>query len=171
MDLEEKIKNCLERHPDWDDKRIAKSTGARRDDVAAVRRGEGLPVRETIVPLRISDEQSAEIREKVRTWKADHPAPGSTPCITLAAVREKLDVAAMIRRELGKVGKGQLLPEEEICRLTAGRDRNRFRRAVENNADEFRAHRIRLRLDESTDGKWYWGRKDDVAEALRIRDL
>jgi hypothetical protein len=77
----------------------------------------------------------------------------------------------MIRRQVGQIPKGQLLPEEELCRLTAGRDRNRFRRAIENNPDEFKMHRVRLRLDESTDGKWFWGRAADVAEAIRIRDL
>ena len=45
MTLEERIKACVDRHPEWDDTRVAKSAGARRDDVAAVRRGEGLPPR------------------------------------------------------------------------------------------------------------------------------
>lgn len=154
MDIPERIKRCIDRHPDWDDKRIAKTSGARYADVEAVRRGEPVPNKGT--------------PEAVSFVELTPPPPS---VVTLAAIREKLDVAAMIRRELGKVGRGQLLPEDELCRLTAGRDRNRFRRAVENNPEEFRAHRIRLRLDESTDGKWYWGRKDDVAEALRIRDL
>jgi hypothetical protein len=87
------------------------------------------------------------------------------------AVRDRLDVAAMIRRQIGAVPKGQLIPEDELCRLTAGRDRNRFRRAVENNPDLARQHRVRLRLDDSTDGKFYWGHETDIQEAVRLRDL
>jgi hypothetical protein len=86
MDLAEKIKRCLERHPDWTDKRICNATGARHADVGAMRRGEGLPSREPVVPLRISDEQSEEIREKVQTWKAMHPPTPKVKAIPLSGV-------------------------------------------------------------------------------------
>jgi hypothetical protein len=153
MNLTERIFACLQRHPDWDTARIAKSCAARHGDVDAVRRGEQVP-----------DPGTAD--------RFPTQEPASAPVgISLAAVREKLDVAAMIRREVSKIPGGQLIPEDEMCRLTAGRDRNRFRRAVENNADVFRPHRVRLRLDDSSDGKWYWGRAADITEAARIRDL
>lgn len=153
MNLNERIFACLQRHPDWDTARVAKSCAARHGDVDAVRRGE-----------QVSDPGTAE--------QFPTRQPATAPAgISLAAVREKLDVAAMIRREVSKIPGGQLIPEDEMCRLTAGRDRNRFRRAVENNADVFRPHRVRLRLDDSSDGKWYWGRAADITEAARIRDL
>lgn len=37
MLLEQKIKNCLERHPDWEPNRIANSTGARLGEIQAVK--------------------------------------------------------------------------------------------------------------------------------------
>lgn len=95
-------------------------------------------------------------------------APG---IVTLAKVKEKFDVLTAIKREVGKIGKGQLIPEALMCERTSGRDRNRFRRTVENNADELTPFRVKLRLDDSSEGKWYWGRAEDVAEAVRIRDL
>lgn len=156
LDVNEKIRRCIAKHPDWTWKRIACATGGRKASVEAILRGEPVPC---VTPAPVISKDAA-------------PAtPPGMACISLAAVREKLDVAAMIRREVSKIPGGQLIPEDEMCRLTAGRDRNRFRRAVENNADVFRPHRVRLRLDESTDGKWYWGRRDDIAEAMRIRDL
>jgi hypothetical protein len=64
-----------------------------------------------------------------------------------------------------------LLRESDLCQMTAGSDRNRFRRAVENNADRFREFRVKLRIDDSGDGTYYWGRREDVAEAVRMRDM
>lgn len=143
MDLAEKIKRCLERHPDWSNPRIAKSTGARHDAIEAVRRGEQPPPNTSTPPASVS----------------------------LAAVKERFDIAAAIARVLREIKHGTLLPEDELCRLTAGRDRTRFRRAVENNPELSRAHRVRLRLDDSTDGKYYWGHESDIAEAVRLRDM
>ena len=170
MDLAEKIKRCLERHPDWPNSRIAKSTGARHDAIEAVRRGEQPPPGEPVVPLQISPENAAEIRGRVKAWRGQHQqAPPAS--VSLAAVRERFDIAASIRRTIAGIQRGTLLPEDELCRLTAGRDRSRFRRAIENNPDLARAHRVRLRLDDSTDGKFFWGHEIDIAEAVRLRDM
>jgi hypothetical protein len=141
MDAAEKIKRCLDRHPDWDLRRVSSATGFPYAAIEAARKGAPAP---------------------------EAPAFAS---VSLMAVRDRLDVAAMIRRQIGAVPKGQLIPEDELCRLTAGRDRNRFRRAVENNPDLARQHRVRLRLDDSTDGKFYWGHETDIQEAVRLRDL
>lgn len=152
IDVNEKVRRCVAKHPDWHWKRIASATGGHKPVIEAILRGEPVP----------------ELTPAPAPGPVDSSAPG---CISLSAVRDKLDIAAMIRREVNRIPRGQLMPEDDLCRLTAGRDRNRFRRAVENNADCFRAHRVRLRLDESTEGKWYWGQAPDVAEAIRIRDL
>ena len=94
------------------------------------------------------------------------PASG---LINLSQVIEKYDIASAIRRELATLPKGRLILETELCQKTAGTDRNRFRRTVENNADGFRAFRILLKLDEG-EKKWYWGSISDVEQALKIRD-
>ena len=150
MTLEEKIRGCIERHPDWDTKRISNSTGGSKADVEAVRRGESIAPR--------SESPFAP------------PVPGPA-AISLARVKERFDIAAAITRALSTVKRGTLLPEEELCRMTAGRDRNRFRRAVDNHPDLARAHRVKLRLDDATDGKYYWGHSEDIQEALRLRDM
>lgn len=105
-----------------------------------------------------------EASEKTKT-------PEINPFVTLTAIREKLDIGEAIKREITKIPKGKLISEDEMCRRTSGKDRNRFRRAVDNNADFFRAHRVKLRLDEGGDGKFYWGQAADVAEAVALRDM
>ncbi len=51
-----------------------------------------------------------------------------------------------------------------------GKDVARFRRTVENT-EELRAYRVRLKLDENDrEGTWYWGAREDVLEAIRLRD-
>ena len=153
MNITERIVSCLQRHPDWDTARIAKSCGAHHGEVDAVRRGEQVP-----------DPGTAE-----RFLKRE---PATAPAaISLARVKERFDIAAAITRALSTVKRGTLLPEDELCRLTAGRDRSRFRRAVENNPELSRAHRVRLRLDDSSEGKFYWGHAEDIAEAIRLRDM
>ena len=153
MTLEEKIRGCIERHPDWDTARIAKSCGAHHGEVDAVRRGEQVP-----------DPGTAKQYPKQE--------PASAPAgISLAAVKQRFDIAGAISRAVKEIRRGTLLPEDELCRLTAGRDRSRFRRAVENNPELSRAHRVRLRLDDSSEGKFYWGHAEDIAEAIRLRDM
>ena len=143
MPIEEKIKRCLERHPEWTSKRISNSTGG-------------------IVSLVESIRGGGPIEEKPR---AETSGAG---LVTLADVRQRFDIPAAIKRELGRLGKGQLMPEDELCRLTAGRDRNRFRRAVDNNPALPQTHRVKLRLDDSGDGKFFWGNAADISEARHI---
>lgn len=95
--------------------------------------------------------------------------PG-TGIVSLSKVLEKYDTRASILKELEKLPRGRLMAESELCNRTA-RDRGRFRRCIEDNADEFRGLRLKLRLEESGDGRWYWGHPEDIAEAQRMRDL
>lgn len=108
------------------------------------------------------------------TIKPSSSAPEQAPVkqpgyLSLAKVIEKFDIAAAIHREIAGMPKGQLMLEVDLCQKVAGYDRQRFRRTVENKADEFRPFRIRLRVDEG-DAKWYWGSADDITQALKIRD-
>ena len=154
---EERIKACIARHPDWDSGRVANSLAVKIAEVEAIR-GPVIPVRpgETIYPGHP---------------KADPPAPAAAGLISLEKVKARYDIKAAIFREIGKLGKGKLISENDLAQRAAGNDRNRFRRTVENNADDFEPHRIKLRLDDSGDGKFYWGRREDIGEAKRIRDL
>ena len=143
MTTEEKIQRALEKHPDWNTRRIACSTGGTYAEVEAARGG----------------------------GRDSQPDPASGTSISLSTIKDRFDVAAAIRREIARIRRGHLLPEDELCRMTAGKDRNRFRRAVDNNPDLARKHRVKLRLDETGDGKFYWGQAADVLAAIRLRDL
>jgi len=149
MTREERIRAALARHPDWDDSRIANSMARYHvpvREIRLIRQGQPLP----------------------------SPIPEAKPeggLVSLQKIIEKYDIRSAIFRELAALPKGQLIAEAELCQRATGQDRNRFRRTVENNADEFRPYRIKLRLDESSEGKFYWGHPEDIAEAQRIRDL
>jgi len=147
--LLDRLKACIEKHADWTDERIAAAiVGSTRAMVRAIRAGEPLPERAAIAEVRLD-----------------------TGTISFAKVRERYDIAAAIRVELAKLKPGALIPERELCQRAAGKDNNRFRRAVENNADEFRKNRIKLALkDDPPDGRFYWGRREDIQEATRLRD-
>jgi hypothetical protein len=104
----------------------------------------------------------------------NEPGPSSAESsgyISLDAICKKFDIKSAILREIGKIPKGKLIAESEFSVRTAGTDKNRFRRCVENNGDEFRPYRIRLKIDDAYDGKWFWGRQEDISAALRMRDL
>ena len=145
--LLERLKACLERHPEWDDNRIAAAiVGSSRAMVKAMRAGE--PV-EAI---------------------AAEAAKAETGVISLAQVRARYDIAAAIREELARLKPGALVLEREFCQRTAGKDAARFRRTVEN-IEEFKANRVKLRLDQDAgEGAWYWGSAADVAQAIKLRD-
>jgi hypothetical protein len=143
MTIEQRIKACLGKHPEWEDGRVCNSIrGTKIEMVRAVR--EGRPLAETV------------------------PDTGT---IDFAKVRERYDIAAAIRAELAKLKPGTIIPERELCQRAAAKDNARFRRAVGNNADEFRKNRIKLALkDDPPEGRFYWGSAKDVQEATRLRD-
>ena len=144
---EERIRACIGRHPDWADGRIAVSMNCPIGEVRAIKMGLSLP---------------------------QEAVPASSPKVNLVSLEkviERYDIKSAIIKELANLPRGQLISEADLCQKAAGFDRNRFRRTVENNQDEFRPLRIKLKLDDSGDGKLYWGHPEDVAEAQRMRDL
>lgn len=147
--LEERIKACLGKHPEWGDARVAAAiVGSGRDAVRAVREGRPISVKGEVVVEVISD----------------------TGTVSLGQVRKRYDVPAAIRGELAKLKPGALILERELSLRAAGKDASRFRRAVENT-EEFKANRVKLRLDQDvSEGAWYWGRREDIQEATRLRD-
>jgi hypothetical protein len=90
--------------------------------------------------------------------------------ISLDKVKTRYDVKAAIERELSKLFRGKLISEDELRQRTAGKDRNRFRKVVDNNPELVRPLRIKISLGEDEEPRWYWGHKDDVAEAKAYRD-
>jgi len=156
MTREERIKACIVRNPDWANYRVANSTGARCAEIEAVRRGRSVPERIEAPAL------------SPRVFVA--PGESVSGLISMEKVVARYDVKSAILREIAAVPGEALMLETELCLRTSGQDRNRFRRTVENNEVEFKPLRVKLRLDDSTEGKWYWGHPKTIAEALKIRD-
>ena len=142
MTTHERIVAALARHPDWPISRLAMSSNAKVEEVRAVKAG---------VPMT--------------------PKPENSSLVSLDKIIAHYDIKSAIIREVAALPKGQLIVEGELCLKAAGADRNRFRRCVENNAEEFKVLRVKLKLDDSSEGKFYWGHAADIAEAQRIRDL
>lgn len=149
--LLERLKACLEKHPEWDDARIAAAiVGSGIENVRSVRAGGPL-----VTP--VEEEKPEPPRPSIRT-------------VTLEQVCERYDIAAAIRRELGKFV-GELVLERDLAILAAGKDSNRFRRAVENNIEEFSKNRLKMALpNDPPEGRWYWSDAKTIAEAVRKRD-
>jgi hypothetical protein len=145
--IEDRLRDCLTKHPDWTDERIAAAiVGSRREMVRAMRSGQ------SIAPI-IEEAKKAE-----------------AGTITLAAVRARYDIAAAIREELARLKPGVLILERELCQRAADKDATRFRRAVENT-EEFKAHRAKFQLEkDSSEGYFYWGTRETIAEAVKERD-
>ena len=145
--IEDRLRDCLAKHADWPDERIAAAiVGSRREMVRAMRAGE------SIVPI-IEEEKKTE-----------------AGVISLDAVRARYDIAAAIREELAQLKPGALVLEREFSLRVAGKDATRFRRTVEN-CPEFRVNRVKLKLDQDAgEGSWYWGSQSTVTEAVKLRD-
>jgi hypothetical protein len=148
-DKADKIRVCIQNHPDWPDWRICRAVtgGAHADEVRAIR---GVLGSVAVVEKRLV-------------------APGPA-LVSLAKISERYDTKALIMREISKLPKGQLILEDDLRAIVSGQDRNRVRRIVENNDDELKMYRVSLKLG-STEAKWYWGKAQDIAEALRLRDM
>lgn len=152
MTLEQRIKNAIAKHPDWDNARMASAIrGSTRAAIQRVR--EGLPIIEGV---------------RVRP-AAEEPAPAAGQ-VSLAQVRHRYDIASRIRAEIEALPQGALILERELCAKTAGKDAARFRRTVEN-AEDLKGYRVKLKLDpDQPEGAFYWGKLLDVREAQRLRD-
>lgn len=147
--LRDRILESIARHPDWDDPRIASAVrGSTRVLVRLARSSQPFP-------------------DDAEAGPAGDRGAGT---ISLEQVRKRYDIAAAIRTEIDTLKPGALILERELCQRTAGKDAARFRRAVENTED-LRACRVKLKLDpDQPEGTFYWGRPQDVREAIKLRD-
>jgi hypothetical protein len=149
MTNEVRIKACMLRHPDWDAARVADSMSVRQSEVRAI-----LGSTPQVEPPALSGGNGK-----------------GAGMVDLSSVLKRYDIKAAILNELSTLPEGKLMSEAELCNRTAGNDKNRFRRTVENNPDVFNPLRIKLKLDAASDGKYFWGKSSDVEAALKIRDL
>ena len=94
------------------------------------------------------------------------PTESPTPrTVTFSVIAEKYDTRQAILREIAKIPKGEFMEQAELCRLASGPDRSRFVRCVEAHAGEFMLYRIKIKLGEAAEGRWYWAAREDIAKA------
>jgi len=162
MTAAEKARRALDKHPDWDNKRIAKSaTGATHAIINALRAGADW--RTILDPGPTSDVYAV-------TAQAPGP-PIAHKTVALSRFIERYDVRAAILREIGALLPHEFISEADLCDTTSGKDRARFRRCVDDNAAEFKPLRIRAKLDESdSEERWWWAKADDIAKAREVKD-
>lgn len=140
--VEERVRLCIERHPGWD-------TGRITDAIHGA---------------------TAQMVKEAKAKMEGQPAPtvparAASPLVSLESLKAKFDTVGAIRRELAKLPRGKLIPEQDLRVLISGSDSARFRRAVESNETEFEPYRIKVRLPgQGSEGKWHWGHPDDVAD-------
>ena len=149
------VKRYVQNHPDWPVERLRNALRAWRVPTAEVR----------------AELARQGIAAKGPSPRADKPTvkTASGRVVTLAAIRERFDVLAAVKRAVAALGDGELIEEADLRERVAGRDATRFRRAVENNAEAVEPLRVRLRLNDG-EPRWYWGRPATVAEAAKWRD-
>lgn len=146
--IEDRIKACIARHPEWPAEHINNSiSGSNISMVRAIMAGAAVPDLSTTV-LK----------------------PESSAYVSLDKIRARYDVAAAIDRELLKIPRGKVLLESDFCQRVAGHDKYRFNRCVENSGTKYSGNRIKIKLADEGEPKYYWGHADDVAEIQRMRD-
>lgn len=114
---------------------------------------------------------SAKMVREIKAQMENGPTAGPLPVqressglVSLESLKAKFDTAGAIRRELEKLPRGKLILDRDLRQIVAGYDSARFKQAVENNDDEFKPYRIRVKSKDDHDAKWYWGHPEDVAE-------
>lgn len=137
-----RLKACIAKHPDWDDTQVLRSIrGSRKPMISALRAGQA-PILSEPTPKMV--------------------------LLSLAKVKFRYDVLAAIQREMLNIPRGKFILEDDLRQLAAGKDRNKFRKVVENNIDLFRPLRVKITMDDVE--RWYWGHRDDVAEVVSLKE-
>lgn len=152
--IEDRVKACMEKHPDWPAERVNNSiAGSKIIMIRTIMAGGAVPVESTTV---LKPESLVK--------------PELSAYVSLDLICEKLDVKSAIFREIGKIPKNKVIPEAEMISRTAGTDRNRFRRIIENNAEEFRPYRTMVKTKEFPNGSWFWASAEAIARINKLRD-
>jgi hypothetical protein len=143
----DRILACLIRHPGWSSCRVAKSLGVLTGTVDVVKASSPQP------PTEAPPEQN-----------------NFASMVSIDKIVTRYDIKSAILRELSKIPMGTLVEESEFCKRTAGSDRNRFRRTVENNPELFKRNRVKVRLKDGEEGRWWWGRDTDIDKVIAIME-
>ena len=150
MPMEEKIKACLERHPDWPDQRIQNAIrGSTMTAVRAIRAGQPLP--ESGPPPR-----AAALR----------------PLMSLIAVddiKRKYDMFGAIMDIIRSLPAGHVISEQDLKQSIEHPDPFRFKRTIEAREKELEPYRIMLKY-KGSEAKYHYARPDVIADLRRTME-
>ncbi len=143
--LEEKIRGSIARHPDWDDRHVAKSVlGSTKAMVLAVR--EGRPISESI-PLPAAPAQLS-------------------PNVTLVSVddiKRKYDMFGAIMDIIKNLPPGQVITEADLKQSIDQPDPFRFKKTMEAHEKELDPYRIMLKY-RGSEAKYHYGKPEVIAD-------
>ena len=128
-------------------------------------------VREIMAAMGLSKGTVNKAWSRYRPGSSIGPPPGASETveprrtITLGVIAERYDTRAAILREVAKIPAGEFMEQGLLSRIAVGADHVRFNRCLELNAGEFGAYRIKIKIGESPEGKWFWAAPADIAKA------
>jgi hypothetical protein len=150
--LLERIKACLEKHPDWDDVRVAAAiVGSRRELVRAVRAGEPLP--ETVTAI-------VEVTPKGQLTSG-------VTLISLDDIKRKYDLYAQILEVICDLPSGQVISETDLRACIQTPDPLRFKRTIEAHEKELEPYRIMLKY-KSSEARYHYAKPEVISDLRNI---
>jgi len=150
--LLERIKACLEKHPDWDDVRVAAAiVGSGITNVRAVRAGEPLPKVVTAI---------VEVTPKGQLTSG-------VTLISLDDIKRKYDLYAQILEVICDLPSGQVISETDLRTCVQSPDPLRFRRTIEAHEKELEPYRIMLKY-KSSEARYHYAKPEVISDLRNI---
>ena len=150
--LLERIKACLEKHPDWPDERIAAAiVGSGIANVRAVRAGEPLPKVVTAI---------VEVTPKGQLTSG-------VTLISLDDIKRKYDLYAQILEVICDLPSGQVISETDLRTCVQSPDPLRFRRTIEAHEKELEPYRIMLKY-KSSEARYHYAKPEVITDLRNI---
>jgi len=150
--VEDRLRTCLTKHPEWTDERIAAAiVGSRREMVRAMRAGEPLP--ETVTTI-------VEVTPKGQLTSG-------VTLISLDDIKRKYDLYAQILEVICDLPSGQVISETDLRTCVQSPDPLRFRRTIEAHEKELEPYRIMLKY-KSSEARYHYAKPEVISDLRNI---
>ena len=146
--VEDRLRACFAKHPDWPDERIAAAiVGSRREMVRAIRAGEPLP----------------EPPTKPEFAAALHP---NVTLVSVNDIKRKYDMYGAIMEIIRTLPPGQVITEGDLKQSVDHPDPYRFKKTMDAHEKELEPYRIMLKY-RGSEAKYHYGKPEVIAD-LRV---